>query len=104
MALTADDHGLGLSPETQDGDLPEGWQTPTFRALQHLAVYAAPMVNAAAHRAYNAAWIWGHVTRHGEDDDDFYMRQAQYDDAEVALLSAMRRDLGIPEEDASPVS
>lgn len=39
MAVTAYDHGMGLSPEGEYGELPEGWQTPAFRALQHLAVY-----------------------------------------------------------------
>lgn len=95
MALAAYDHGLGLAPPPEDGELVEGWQTRAFRALQNLALYATPGIDQAAADAYSAAWRWGHETRHGEDDDGFYKRQAVYDDAEVVLLVAIRLDLGI---------
>lgn len=96
MAETVYDHGLGLSPESEDGKLPEGWQRVTFHASQRLAVYAPLRVYEAANRAYSAAGRWGEGTIHGQDDDGFYDRQADYDAAEKAFLVAMRLDLGIP--------
>lgn len=95
MALVVYDHGLGLSEQPEVGELAEGWQTPAFRQLQNLALYATAGVDRAAVDAYNAAWRWGHETKHGEDDDAFYKRQAVYDEAGVALLAAIRQDLGI---------
>jgi hypothetical protein len=100
-------HGMGLSDEPEDqvddepgddefGTLPFDFQLTTFRKLQHLRLYAAPLVAHAATEAYNAAWRWGQPTRYGQDDDRFYERQAAYDEKESALLNAIRSDLRIP--------
>lgn len=96
MALKAYLHGLGShDPSLDDEMLPADWQAPTLHRLQHLRIYASPEVSVAATAAYDAAWRWGHETRHGQDDAAFRDREADYDDAEVALLDGIRRDLGV---------
>ena len=96
MTRRAYDHGLGHSDD--DGvELPEGWQSHTFERLQHLNLYATPKVRALASEAYSAAWRWGHATKNGQDDGDFYDRQDQADEAEAKVLAAIREDLRVPE-------
>jgi hypothetical protein len=92
MARTAYDHGMGLSePE----ELAFEWNSATYRKLEHQRIYASPEVLAAADDAYNACWRWGDQTTHGRDDEPFYDRQDEYNDAELVLYDAIRRDLGI---------
>ncbi|MGH3480716.1 MAG: hypothetical protein ACRDRY_19770 [Pseudonocardiaceae bacterium] len=49
---------------------------------------------AAADTAYNSCWHWGHYTTHGNNDDETYESQQEFD-AEVVLYDGIRRDLGI---------
>ncbi len=92
MARTAYDHGMGLStPE----ELAFEWNMPAARKLEHLRIYASPEVLAVADAAYSACWRWGHQTTHGADDEPFYDRQDEYNEAELLLYDAIRRDLGI---------
>jgi hypothetical protein len=103
MARTAYDYGMGLSKDPpSEGDAGEDlgivrfeWHTPTFRRHEHLRVFASPEVLAAADDAYSACWQWGNYTRWGQDDTTFYVRQDQYNDAELTFYDAMRRDLGL---------
>ncbi|MGR6521803.1 hypothetical protein ACU5JM_09235 [Rhodococcus erythropolis] len=96
MTLRAYCHGMGLSD--YDGDeLPEGWQSHTFERLQHLKLYAAPKVRLLASEAYSTAWTWGHATKNGLDDGEFYDHHDQADEAEAKLLAAIREDLRVPE-------
>lgn len=92
MAFDAYNHGMGLRDDRELGE----WQLPTFRKLQHLRLYATPVVAEAADAAYSAAWRWGHGTRFGRDDDQFYERQDEYDEAQWELLALIRADLSIP--------
>jgi len=92
MARRAYDHGMGL---TEDAELGQ-WQLPTFRKLEHLRLYASDAFVAVADEAYNAAWGWGHKTTFGHDDDSFYERQEEYDEAERLLIAQMRADLSVP--------
>lgn len=55
------------------------------------------MVSEAASDAYSAAWRWGDRTRFGEDDNEFYELQEDYDNYEAELLARIRADLSIPE-------
>jgi hypothetical protein len=93
MARQAYAHGMGLS---DSDELPIDWQLPIYRKLQHLRLYATPLVNDAASAAYNAAWRWGHNATHGVDDDGFYLRQDEFDQAETELLAAIRDALSVP--------
>ena len=94
MALRAYDHGYGLSDEVE---LPEGWQSPTFRNLQLVSLYATPSVLDAASSAYNAAWRWGHeATYDAPEDPTFGDLQEAYDEAEAGVLDAIRIDLAVP--------
>ncbi|MFC4785371.1 hypothetical protein ACT8ZV_12910 [Nocardioides sp. MAHUQ-72] len=95
MARRAYDHGLGLADD--DGEeLPEGWQTETFRLLQRLDLYATSTVLIGAGMTYSAVWRWGHQTKYGQADDDFYRGQAEAERCESLLLVAIRTDLAIP--------
>ena len=94
MMVRAYGHGLGFSDE--GNELPEGWQTQAFQAAQRLEVYATPDVREKASVAYSAAWQWGHSTRHGQDDDEFYDNQEIADRAQIAVLQAIRSDLSVP--------
>ncbi|MGH4007931.1 MAG: hypothetical protein ACRDTH_07195 [Pseudonocardiaceae bacterium] len=92
MAQTADNHGMGLSePE----ELPFEWNMAAARKHEHLRVYASPEVLAAADDAYNTCWRWGNYTTHGNDDEEFYDRQEEFNSAELFLYDAIRRDLGL---------
>lgn len=69
-------------------------------------MFASPEVLAAADDAYSACWQWGHLTRYGADDDGFYDRQETFNDAELVLYDAIRRDLGIVsviDDDGRPI-
>lgn len=111
MAVSTYDHGMALS---DDEHLADDWQLDAFRRLQHLRIYATPSAAQAASDAYGAAWRWGHYTRHGDGLSEgpydglgdpkrtaafhsFYDRQEQYDEAEAALLEAIRSDLSVPD-------
>ena len=97
MQLAAYDHGMGLSAwDTRE--IPEGWQTDTWEKLQHLELYATPNVASLAKEAYSATWRWGHNTRFGEDNDEFYAEQDGADDAKALLLAAIRADLSVPDQ------
>lgn len=61
--------------------------------LEHLRIYATPLVLGVADTAYDACWRWGNLTQRGADNDQFYAEQASYDDAELTLYDAIRRDL-----------
>lgn len=94
MGRRAYDHGYGF---TEEPEIPEGWQTDTFRKLQRMSLYATPPVVDAASRAYDAAWRWGHETPHDDPDSDrFGELQELYDAAEIQALFAIRADLSIP--------
>jgi hypothetical protein len=98
MSRTAYDHGMGLSPpppEEDDAEVPFEWNMATARKLEHLRLYASPSVLAAADAAYSACWRWGHLTRRGAHDDQSYDQQEIYNDTELALYDAVRRDLGL---------
>jgi hypothetical protein len=101
MARTAYDHGMGLSDpprpphEEEEGELPFEWNMTAAQKHEHLRIYASSEVLVAADGAYNACWRWGQLTRHGHDDDAFYDRQETYNDAELVLYDAIRRDLGL---------
>src|SRR5207248_11412239 len=98
MARTAYDHGMGLSEpltEETEAELPFEWNQAAAKKLEHCRIYASPEVLAAADAAYNACWKWGHLTRYGNDDGDFYDRQEIYNDRELVLYDAIRRDLGL---------
>lgn len=41
---------------------------------------------------------WGHNTKSGQDNDDFYDAQDAADEAEQVLLRAIRGDLAIPDD------
>lgn len=97
MARRVYDHGLGIGDDEQE-ELPEGWQFPAFQRLQHLQMYATPSVSVKATEAYSAVWHWGHNTKRGRDDALFYDAQDTADDAEIALLQAVRGDLAIPDD------
>jgi hypothetical protein len=100
MALRAYNHGLGIGnePPDEDGDLPEGWQFPTFQKLQRVEMYGTPDVYVSANEAYSAVWWWGHTTKFGVAGDDFYAAQEAADAKEAEVLLAIRRDLAIPEQ------
>lgn len=94
MARTAYDHGFGF---TDEAELPWDWQSPTFRKLQRLSLYATPKVAEAASDAYNAAFRWGSQIKHDDPDDPAFSElQELYDAAEVEVLFAIRDDLSIP--------
>lgn len=102
MARTAYEYGMGLSPPPPDEDLAEDfgivhfdWNMLTARKHEHLRVFASPEVLATADAAYSACWQWGHYTHWSQDDDRFYERQDEYNDAELIFYDAMRRDLGL---------
>lgn len=98
MARTAYDHGMGLSeppPDEAEGELPFEWNMPAARQHERLRAYASPEVLAAADDAYNACWRWGHLSRHGNDDEAFYDRQDTFNAAELIFYDAIRRDLGL---------
>jgi hypothetical protein len=98
MARTAYDHGMGLSkpPKKEaEGELPFEWNQAAAKKLEHCRIYASPEVLVAADAAYNACWAWGHLTRFGNDDADFYDRQEIYHDRELILYDSIRRDLGL---------
>jgi hypothetical protein len=98
MARTAYDHGMGLSelPSQEDeAEMPFEWNQAAVKKLEHCRIYASTEVLAAADAAYNACWTWGHLTRRGNDDVEFYDRQEMYNDRELVLYDAMRRDLGL---------
>ena len=97
-ALAAYNHGMGLGDHADDGQLGEGWQTATYRKLQHLRLYGSSVVDAAASEAYSAAWWWGFKTDWGKADHGFYEHQERYDVGAEELLLALRRDLGVPED------
>jgi hypothetical protein len=63
MAFMIYNHGMGLADEpdaSYEGSLPDGFQLPAYRSLQHLEVYATPDVALFAAEAYSKAWWWGH--------------------------------------------
>jgi len=98
MARTAYGHGMGLSeppPDEAEGELPFEWNMLAARQHERLRVYASPEVLAAADDAYNACWRWGHLSRHGNDDEAFYDRQDTFNAAELIFYDAIRRDLGL---------
>lgn len=102
MQRIAYNHGFGLEAygggQFEDGtELPEGWQTQTFRRLQHLQIYAMQRVADLASEAYSATWRWGHAARYGVLDDRFHADEEQSDVAEMAILDAIREDLRVPE-------
>lgn len=101
MALIIYNHGMGLSDEPDqvllDG-LPEGFQSSAFRSLQRLQIYATDAVALAASGAYSTCWRWGSAATYGKDDDGFYARQEEYDQAAGALLGSIRADLKVPNE------
>lgn len=95
MAFVAYNHGMGLN---ESEELENDWQLSTFRRLQHLQLYGSKRVYEAANTAYSAAWNWGNKAKFGKDDHDFYNSEERYNETEVALLSAIRRDLSIPDQ------
>jgi hypothetical protein len=98
MSRTVYDHGMGLSERPSSNDnvaLPFGWNSVAFRHIERLRVYASPEVLARADEAYKACWIWGDSTRYGEDDGVFYGHKEAFDDTELLLYDAIRRDLGL---------
>ena len=101
MALRAYNHGMGLSDDDAE-ELPEGWQSPAFQRLQQLEMYATLSVSVKASVAYSAVWRWGHTTKRGQDDDDFYAGQEAADETEEVLLAAIRTDLAIPGNEIRP--
>jgi hypothetical protein len=94
MSLRAYDYGMGIS---DDGDLPFSWNLHTFGQLQHLHMYATPRVAEVATAAYNAVWMWGNEASCGQDDDEFYRRQSDYQKLEIELLILIREALSIPD-------
>ena len=99
LARKAYEHGFGLIDEEE---LPEGWQDDAAAKLHQLEFYADRPVAAAASAAYGAAWSWGVYGKYNDPDDpDFHERQQKYDDAELEMLTLMRKALSIPETDLS---
>lgn len=95
-SLRVYDLGLGLA-STDEQELPEGWQLPAYEAALRLQVYAPQETRRLAMEAYSAVWRWGQTTRLGRDDDEFYESHAVSDETEDAVISAIRRDLMVPE-------
>lgn len=97
LARTAYNHAFGLIDEEE---LPEGWQDDAAEKLHRLEFYADRPVASAASAAYGAAWSWGVYGKYDDPDDpDFHERQQKYDDAELEMLTLMRKGLQIPEGD-----
>jgi hypothetical protein len=94
MMLRVYDHGMGLSDD-EGAELPWGWQTDAAEAVRRLEVYASPEVTKAAIDAYDGTYRWGHAARYGQDDETFYDNQDIADNAQVALLEAIRSDLHV---------
>jgi len=99
LARRAYNHGYGL---TDEEELPEGWQSDAFEKLHRLEFFADRPVAVAASAAYGAAWSWGVYGKYDDPDDpDFPEHQQKYDDAELKMLTLMRKSLSIPEADLS---
>lgn len=106
LATIAHDYGMGTLDEAR---LPEGWEEEAFRRLQYLRIYSSPHVVALAMKAYDAAWQCGragagvgvsrgpysglHDPARAKQYDDFHANWAAYNEAEWALLQAIRDDL-----------
>lgn len=96
LAGKAYDHGYGLT----ERELPEGWQSDAFEKLKRLEFYADRLIARAASAAYGAAWAWGvYGTYDAPDAPDFHGRQEKYDQAELEMLTLMRKSLRIREGD-----
>ena len=99
MTLRVYNFGMALDDGDAGAELSDGWQLSTYERLLQLQPYALPATFDAASEAYSAAWWWGHKTRHGRDDDEFYDGQERSQATEAVLLERIRRDLHVPEED-----
>jgi hypothetical protein len=99
LAKTAYSHGYGFT----EPELPEGWQSDAFTRLSRLEFYAGRPVAAAASAAYDAAWSWEQFGKYDDPEDpDFHERQQKCDDAELEMLTLIRRSLSIPDVDPPP--
>jgi hypothetical protein len=101
MSLRAYNHGMGLGPEPEsedEGELPEGWQLPTYELLQHVRLYGTATTYRASSEAYSAVWWWGYKTRYGHDNGQFYDGHERADETETVLTEAIRADLAVSDE------
>jgi hypothetical protein len=85
-------HNRSFFGEPESGELPDGWQYPTFLEYQRLRLYATPEVAEIAIEAYRALWQWGIGER-----NESLSNQSAYLGLEDRLFEAMRKDLGVPD-------
>jgi len=81
--------GLDRGPSMERG----AWHLTLYAKLGVLRLYATPLVDAAADKAYSVLWTWGCQTQAGRDRSAEH--QEAYDVAEHELRNAIRTDLGI---------
>jgi len=89
-ARTVNYTGLDHGPSLERG----AWHLTLYAQLGVLRLYATPLVDAAAGKAYSALWTWGYQTQ--RDSERFPKCQEAYDAAEHELRDAIRADLGVP--------